>query len=71
MKWNLKIHENRDWRSFAVLVRKEIADYIRSWKFVILLLLILLTCSASLYSSLVVLRKNVPAADDPNAAFFF
>lgn len=71
MKWSLNIMENRDWKSFGVLVRKEIADYISSWKFVVLLLLILLTCSASLYSSLQVLRKSIPAPDDPNAAFFF
>lgn len=70
MKWNLDF-QSYNWKAFAVLVRKEIADYIRSWKFIILLLLILLTCSASLYSSLMVLRKSVPAADDPNAAFFF
>lgn len=57
--------------TFQVLVRKEVSDYIRSWKFVILLLIILFTCSASLYSSLSVLRKSVPAPDDPNAAFFF
>src|SRR5690606_23094176 len=71
MKWSLNIMENRDWKSFGVLVRKEIADYISSWKFVVLLLQILLTCSASLYSSLQVLRKSIPAPDDPNEAFFF
>src|SRR5690606_41739396 len=71
MKWSLNIMASGDWKSVGVRVREEIADYISSWKFVVLLLLILLTCSASLYSSLQVLRKRIPAPDDPNAAFFF
>ncbi|ADY53831.1 ABC-2 type transporter [Pseudopedobacter saltans DSM 12145] len=60
-----------NFRSFKILVRKEISDYIKSWKFIILLGIVLLTCIASLYNSLSVLRKNIPAPNDPDSIFFF
>lgn len=37
---------------FWCMVRKEVADHLRSWRFVILLFLMLLTCFGSLYASL-------------------
>ena len=37
---------------FQVLVQKEIGDHIRSWRFILLLAIIGLTCIASLYSGL-------------------
>src|SRR3546814_8157068 len=37
---------------FWVIVSKEISDHVRSWRFIILLGLIALTCMGSLYTSL-------------------
>jgi ABC-2 type transport system permease protein len=37
---------------FWVIVHKEVSDHVRSWRFIILLSLILLTCFGSLYTSL-------------------
>lgn len=55
---------------FRVLVQKEISDQVRSWKFIILLCIIALTCLGSLYTSL----SNIGHAikpNDPEADFFF
>ncbi|WP_102346461.1 ABC transporter permease [Bacillus sp. Marseille-P3661] len=55
---------------FLTMVQKEIADQVRSWRFIILVLLILLTCLASLYSSLSIIR-TAAASIDTNDAFLF
>ncbi|RKD91152.1 ABC transporter permease [Mangrovibacterium diazotrophicum] len=55
---------------FRVLVQKEVSDQVRSWKFVILLAIIALTCLGSLYTSL----SNIGHAikpNDPDAEFLF
>jgi ABC-2 type transport system permease protein len=55
---------------FRVLVQKEISDQVRSWKFIILLTIIALTCLGSLYTSL----SNIGHAikpNDPDAGFLF
>ncbi|MEH6307594.1 ABC transporter permease [Olivibacter sp. CPCC 100613] len=54
---------------FGVLVAKEISDHIRSWRFIILLALILLTCISSLYTSLSSISKTVAKPDDPENTF--
>lgn len=43
--------------AFGILVRKEIADHIRSWRFVLLLGIIVLTCVASLYTAMSSIRE--------------
>ncbi|MCK9905399.1 hypothetical protein MXD63_36105, partial [Frankia sp. Cpl3] len=45
---------------FWVIVRKEIAEHIRSWRFFILVLLLFLTCIGSLYTALMTIRDAVP-----------
>jgi ABC-2 type transport system permease protein len=55
---------------FRVIVDKEVADHVRSWRFIILLLLILLTCFGSLYISISNIGKSIKP-DDPDGAFFF
>lgn len=55
---------------FWVIVHKEISDHVRSWRFNILLLLLLLTCFGSLYTSLSNLAGAVKP-NDPDGAFFF
>jgi ABC-2 type transport system permease protein len=55
---------------FRVIVDKEISDHILSWRFIILAVIILLTCFGALYTSL----SNIDTAIKPNDladAFFF
>jgi ABC-2 type transport system permease protein len=55
---------------FGVIVNKEISDHVRSWRSIILILIIALTCMGSLYTAL----TNIFAAikpNDPDNAFIF
>ncbi len=54
---------------FWVMVQKEITDHFRSWRFVILMGIIALTCMGSLYTSLSGITKSVQ--DNTENAFFF
>ncbi|RAV28014.1 ABC transporter permease [Sinomicrobium soli] len=56
---------------FMVMVRKEMSDHIRSWRFIVLLLMILLTCFGSLYISITHLPEALSNANDPNRDFVF
>jgi ABC-2 type transport system permease protein len=55
---------------FWVIVQKEIADHLRSWRFLILVALLFLTCIGSLYTAMSTLREAV-SKDDAQAAFLF
>ena len=44
---------------FRVIVNKEISDHIRSWRFIILLALIALTCLGSVYTGLAGIGEKV------------
>src|SRR5690606_8427246 len=53
---------------FWVIVQKEISDHVRSWRFIVLLFLVLLTCVGSLYTSITNLVDELSKpghADDP------
>lgn len=50
-------------KPFWVIVHKETADILRSWRFIILLALVLLTCAGSLYTSVTNIK--------PGGAFLF
>lgn len=70
----LEISEKREHaivHPFWIIVRKEVSDHVRSWRFNVLLFLILLTCFGSLYTSITGLieqtSKSRPSEDD----FFF
>lgn len=55
---------------FWVIVNKEIADSVRSWRFIIMIALVVLTCMGSLYTAL----HNISLAvkpNDPEETFFF
>src|SRR5688572_13292497 len=55
---------------FWVIVDKEISDHVRSWRFIILVCLIVITCLGSLYTGVTSMIKGTT----PNAAdadFFF
>lgn len=55
---------------FCVIVSKEISDHVKSWRFIILLCLIALTCLGSLYSALTGIGDAVKP-NSPEGAFFF
>jgi ABC-2 type transport system permease protein len=58
-------------RPFAVMVRKEIADHIRSWRFIVLVLLIVLTFIGAMYVSLSNLKTAVSNENDPDHLFLY
>src|SRR5690625_2320950 len=49
---------------FLAIVRKEFADYIRSWRIIILLLIIVLTCLASLYTAVTTIQDVIESQDE-------
>lgn len=51
---------------FGVLVRKEISDHIRSWRFMLLLGIILLTCIASLYTAMNSIQEAIQSDSSAN-----
>ena len=55
---------------FQIIVRKEISDHVRSWRFIILILIIGLTCLGSMYTALANISKAIKP-DDPDGSFFF
>lgn len=55
---------------FWVIVHKEISDYVRSWRFIILIAIITLTCMGSMYTALSSIGKAVKM-NEPEGSFFF
>ena len=55
---------------FWVIVHKEISDYVRSWRFIILIAIIALTCMGSMYTALSSIGKAVKMSE-PEGSFFF
>jgi ABC-2 type transport system permease protein len=55
---------------FRVIVNKEMSDHIHSWRFIILLSLIALTCLASVYTGLAGIGAKVKAVDSGNPYLF-
>lgn len=51
--------ENKVTHPFWVLVQKEVSDHMRSWRYIIMLAIILLTCLASLYTAMISIREAV------------
>jgi ABC-2 type transport system permease protein len=56
---------------FGILVAKEVADHIRSWRFVVLLSLIILTFFGAMYVSLSNIRAAVSNTQDPDRMFLY
>ncbi len=63
-------HYGKQMHPFRVIVRKEISDHFRSWRFIILVAIVALTCMGSMHTALVNIGKAVKATD-PEGAFFF
>lgn len=55
---------------FVVMFEKELSDHVRSWRFIILLALMCLTCAGSLYSSISALSSVSPASDELKSFVF-
>lgn len=62
-----QIHTDPLW----VMVRKEIAGHIRSWRFIVLLILVALTFWGSMYVSMSNIRKVVSNVEDPDRLFLY
>ncbi len=61
---------DRVYHPFRVIVQKEISDQVRSWRFVILIIIIALTCLGSMYTALSDIGKAINP-NDPKGTFFF
>jgi ABC-2 type transport system permease protein len=57
--------------AFWVMVSKEMADHIHSWRFIVLFVLIVLTFFASMYVSLGNLKQAVGNTSDPDHIFLY
>lgn len=57
--------------TFRVVVNKEVADHIRSWRLILLLALLVLTFLGALYVSLSNIRSVVSNAQDPDSTFLY
>jgi ABC-2 type transport system permease protein len=67
----LKIHMNdRPVSPFGVIVGKEISDHTRSWRFIILLALIALTCLGSVYTAVTNISASIKSASADSTFFF-
>lgn len=55
---------------FWVIVNKEISDTVRSWRFIIMLAIVVLTCIGSLYAALSSFSNALKPGDSENAFFF-
>jgi ABC-2 type transport system permease protein len=66
----LRHNGERSKRPFRVIMEKEIADHVSSWRFIILIAIIALTCMGSLYTALSNISQAVKP-NDPEGSFFF
>lgn len=62
--------ENDVLHPFWVIVNKEISDFVRSWRFIILIAIIALTCFGSMYTALMNINKAVKASGTEGVFFF-
>jgi ABC-2 type transport system permease protein len=66
-----KIHnDEKVYHPFRIMVFKEISDHVRSWRFIILIAIITLTCLGSMYTAMANISKAVKPGDPENAFFF-
>ncbi len=63
-------NDDRIKHPFRVIMEKEMADHIRSWRFLILVGIIILTCLGSLYTALTNFSEALKP-NDPEGTFFF
>lgn len=63
--------DDRQRHPFWVIVQKEVADHLHSWRFHILLLLLVLTCFGSLYTAMMSIRDAAPSEGAFQSSFLF
>ena len=63
-------NDNEIIHPFKVILNKEISDHVRSWRFIILIAIIVLTCLGSIYTAFTNFG-SVVKSNDPEGAFFF
>jgi len=63
--------DNKIMRPFWIIVNKEISDQIKSWRFIIMVGIILLTCFGSLYTALSNIGEAVSKVKDAGDPFLF
>ncbi|WGQ10168.1 ABC transporter permease subunit [Pedobacter gandavensis] len=56
---------------FRIVLHKEMADHIRSWRFIVLIVLIALTFIGSMYVSLGNIRSTISNTNDPDHNFLY
>ncbi len=56
---------------FRIMVAKEVSDHIRSWRFILLLALVVLTFAASIYISMANIKNAFNNTQDPDHAFLY
>ena len=56
---------------FSVMVRKEVADHVRSWRFIIMVVIVLLTFLGAMYVSLSNISSAVANENDPDRLFVY
>lgn len=56
---------------FNVMVRKEVSDHIRSWRFIVLLALVVLTFFGAMYVSIGNIKTTASDAADPDHLFIY
>lgn len=67
---NSRVH-HKPVSPFWVMVRKETGDHVRSWRFIVMLILIVLTFLGSMYVSLGNIGKAVTNMKDPDRLFVY
>ncbi|MGZ9585667.1 ABC transporter permease [Paenibacillus marinisediminis] len=72
LKFHRKPRTERDAvpHPFWIMVQKEMTDHIRSWRYIVLLALIALTCIGSIYSAITALKSGA-ATEGANTNFLF
>jgi ABC-2 type transport system permease protein len=68
--WKRTGSDSQHVHPFRVLVNKDISDHVRSWRFIILLILIALTCLGSVYTGVANIGNAVKSTDPENSFFF-
>lgn len=71
MRKKTNIKKRPDTGAFAVMMQKEMADHIRSWRFIIMISLIVLTFIAAMYASLSNIKSATGNSHDPNVNFLY
>src|SRR5690554_351921 len=69
MKSRNDTSEKKALHPFWVIVNKEVADHIKSWRFIILFIIILIACAGSLLTSLMHFGEAVKGNEEEG--FFF